>query len=150
MVVYRLVNALYKDDLSGNGAFKYGGRWNEPEHYALYAAEHISLALLELVVHSKMLLQNTNYFLLTFELPSNPKLFKQIQHQQLPVKWAQQQDVTQFIGTSFLQANTLLYLKVPSVIVPTENNFVINPKHPDFKSIKLLSSQKFDVDRRII
>jgi RES domain-containing protein len=63
MLVYRLTNSAFKDDTTGAGAYKYGGRWNEVEYHALYAAEHISLALLELLVHSKMLLQNTSYHL---------------------------------------------------------------------------------------
>ncbi len=51
MTIYRLVRSEYHDDLSGYGAFLYGGRWNSKGQYAVYAAEHISLAVLEIVVN---------------------------------------------------------------------------------------------------
>jgi RES domain-containing protein len=58
-------------------------------------------------------------------------------------------DATQYIGTTFLKAKQLLFLKVPSIIVPEENNIVINPKHEAFKEIQVVTSQKFDVDKRL-
>jgi RES domain-containing protein len=150
MLVYRLTNSFYKDDLSGQGAYLYGGRWNEKETYALYAAEHISLSLVELLVHTKQLLQQPSYHLLTFLLPDESTLFKQIAHDKLSKNWKEDISITQYVGTSFLKQNQLLYLKVPSIIVPNENNVLINPKHPLFKKIKLKASEKFDVDRRLL
>ncbi len=53
MVVYRVANSRYKQStLSGIGAEKVGGRWNEVGTRAVYCSENISLALLEYYVHS--------------------------------------------------------------------------------------------------
>ena len=54
MIVYRIANVKYKDaTLSGIGAEKVGGRWNEVGTRAVYCSENISLALLEYYVHSE-------------------------------------------------------------------------------------------------
>ena len=54
MIVYRIANVKYKDStLTGIGAEKVGGRWNEVGTRAVYCSENISLALLEYYVHSE-------------------------------------------------------------------------------------------------
>ena len=54
MIVYRVANLKYKDlTLSGIGAEKVGGRWNNVGTQAVYCSENISLALLEYYVHSE-------------------------------------------------------------------------------------------------
>jgi RES domain-containing protein len=52
MHVYRIVKSEKRTaDLSGMGAFKAGGRWNEKGTYVLYTSENSSLAFLENLVH---------------------------------------------------------------------------------------------------
>jgi RES domain-containing protein len=54
MFVYRVANVKYKfSTLSGVGAEKVGGRWNERVTRAIYCSENIPLALLEYYVHSE-------------------------------------------------------------------------------------------------
>ena len=53
MIVYRLANGEFTHDLSGKGAKLYGGRWNSFGLPAVYTTEHISLAVLEILVHVK-------------------------------------------------------------------------------------------------
>src|SRR5690606_41357419 len=48
----RIGKARYGDAaMSGVGAYRSGGRWNSPGHHAVYASGHLSLAMLELLVH---------------------------------------------------------------------------------------------------
>ena len=52
MIVYRFANAKYSKDLSGEGSKLFGGRWNNKGTAILYTSTSISLALLELLIHS--------------------------------------------------------------------------------------------------
>ena len=69
MIVYRLTSGQFSNDLSGNGAKLYGGRWNSFGLPALYTTEHISLAMLEMLVHVKAYQSPLNYKLVTLEIP---------------------------------------------------------------------------------
>ena len=64
MIVYRIADRKYKDDLSGTGAKLIGGRWNSPGLPALYTSEHASLATLEIIVHVNKPEKFQNLFLL--------------------------------------------------------------------------------------
>jgi len=63
----------------------------------------------------------------------------------LPDNWNSKppQMVTQFIGDDFIHKADAAVLKVPSIIVPIENNYLINPKHPDASRIKVVSTNPF-------
>lgn len=149
MLVYRLVNAPYREDLSGSGAFLFGGRWNSKGVYALYTSAHISLAALEIVVNFdrglyKMLL---NYYLLTLEVPEGPGV--QLQLKVLKDKWVEDMEYTRFMGDQFLLHRSHLILRVPSAVIPEESNLLLNPQHPDFKKIKIISSRPYGLDNRL-
>lgn len=42
-----------------------------------------------------------------------------------------------------------LLMQVPSATVQGEYNYLINPKHKDFKKIKLIKSEQFVFDERL-
>ncbi|HRO83259.1 MAG TPA: RES family NAD+ phosphorylase [Niabella sp.] len=149
MIVYRLANSEYKDDLSGYGSFLYGGRWNSRGLYALYATEHISLAVLEIVVNYNRSAYSirTSYHLLEIFIPDVPLL--QINVAILKKKWQEDLEYSQMMGDQFLQQKNHLLLKIPSAVIPEENNFLINPDHPDYKKIKIKTSRPYGLDTRL-
>ncbi|MCO5290902.1 MAG: RES family NAD+ phosphorylase [Chitinophagaceae bacterium] len=149
MIVYRLANSEYKDDLSGYGSFLYGGRWNSRGLYALYATEHISLAVLEIVVNYNRSAYSirTSYHLLEIFIPDVPLL--QINVAILKKKWQEDFEYSQMMGDQFLQQKNHLLLKIPSAVIPEENNFLINPDHPDYKKIKIKTSRPYGLDTRL-
>ncbi|MGB3531794.1 MAG: RES family NAD+ phosphorylase, partial [Saprospiraceae bacterium] len=69
----------------------------------------------------------------------------------LPIDWKSipPAHTTQLIGDRFVSSMEGLTLKVPSVIVPGEYNFLINPAHPDFKKVKIIKKEKFEFDKRL-
>jgi RES domain-containing protein len=148
MIVYRLSNGTYSNDLSGIGAKLYGGRWNTAGLPALYATEHISLAVLEILVHIKSYRRPQDYYLIALEIPDSAKAVT-IDHQKLKKNWKEDIVYAQFIGDQFLGAKQSLVLKVPSAIVDQENNFMFNPTHPDAGKIKIRSSKLFVFDKRL-
>ena len=63
--------------------------------------------------------------------------------------WKDDPSYLQSIGDEFLNSKKSLVLKVPSAIIEAENNFIINPAHPDMKKIKILSAENFIFDKRL-
>lgn len=148
MLVYRISDCRYIDDLSGKGAALYGGRWNNKDTYILYTAQSPSLALLEAVVHlGKM--PSAGYCMAALELPD--AIAAALPANALPADWATNPgpDALKNIGDSFIKEMKFLALPVPSVVMPEENNYLINPAHPLFKAIKLKSIKPLKIDERI-
>ena len=148
MIVYRLTSGEFIYDLSGKGAKLYGGRWNSFGLPALYTAEHISLAVLEILVHTKNLRTPLNYYLITIEIPENGSLAS-IDFKKMKRNWKDDPVYLQSMGDEFLTSKQSLVLKVPSAIIEAENNFIINPAHPDLTKIKILKSENFIFDKRL-
>ncbi len=150
MVLYRLVRSEFKDDLTGYGAFLYGGRWNSKALYALYCAEHISLAVLEIVVNYDrgVVALMPSYHLLELELRDDAVL--RVDKGMVKDAWRTDVDYTRFIGDQFLQSQKGVALQVPSAVVPEECIFLLNPSHTAFKRVKIKSSKIYDLDKRLL
>ena len=148
MIVYRLCNQAYNDDLSGTGAKLYGGRWNPVGINALYTTENISLAVLELLVHVKAYRRPQEYYLLSINIPDSIQSHA-VSHAKLKKNWKDDPSYSQFMGGEFLQANEFAVLKVPSAIVDEENNYIINPLHQDSTKIRIVSTRAFYFDKRL-
>ncbi len=148
MIVYRITNSLFKDDISGTGAKIKGARWNMPGSSMLYAAQSISLSVLELLVHIGLQDIQNFYHLLAISIPDDTPV-TEINLNKLKKNWLEDEDYTAFMGTEFLKTNESLVLKVPSAIINEEYNFLVNPYHPDFKKIKIKKSKPFIFDQRL-
>ena len=148
MIVYRISNELYKEDISGNGAAIYGSRWNSKNIKMLYTGEYISLCMLESLVHLRKIDIPTTQYLLSILVPDVE--FQDIKLSKLKEDWQHHINYTQWIGDQFISGNQHLYLKVPSAIVPQEHNFLINPQHKDFKKTKVISSELLEFDKRLL
>ncbi|HEX4878170.1 MAG TPA: RES family NAD+ phosphorylase [Chitinophagaceae bacterium] len=151
MELYRIAQEKYADDLSGNGARLFGGRWNSEGYYALYTSTTRSLALLETLAHTPAkLLQSKNYILVTLQLPDATASFR-MDSKKLPQGWDATEIslFTQKTGNDFLQAKNALLLQVPSVLIPEEMNVVVNPLHPDFRKIKIIHRRRISFDNRV-
>ncbi|MCH5721185.1 RES family NAD+ phosphorylase [Niabella hibiscisoli] len=149
MIIYRLVRSEYQDDLSGYGAFLYGGRWNNKGQYALYGAEHISLAVLEIVVNYDRTTASLlpSYHLVELSVPDSEII--EIDRSVLKKTWSKDMDYTKYIGDEFLQSRSDLVLKIPSAVIPEENNYLLNPAHKDFKKIIIERSKPYGLDNRL-
>lgn len=148
MTIYRLALAKYRDDLSGNGAKLFGGRWNEPGMPALYCADSVALAVLEIAVRTGLNLIPPGYFLLSIQVPEKISI-RSIALNKLKNGWKDDLGYTQWMGTEFLRNNKYAVLEVPSAIIDTAHNYILNPLHQDFKKISLASSLPFAFDKRL-
>ena len=147
MLVYRISKCKYIEDLSGLGAATYPGRWNGKGTYVLYTAATPSLALLESVVHISNI-PSISYCMISLEIPDD--CFTEIK--ELPSDWEANPpaDSLKEIGNRFVREGEFLALKLPSAIMPEDFNFIINPKHKDFKQVRIVSNRNLSIDERLL
>lgn len=132
----------------GEGARLFGGRWNSPGVSAVYLSESVSLALLEVVVHANLSLARRYVVLpVTFE----ESLVEGLDRARLPRDWRRYPAPATVValGDAWLRAGSAAILEVPSAVVPSESNFVVNPAHPGFQRLKIGPPEDLVVDARL-
>lgn len=149
--VYRLTKRKWKATaFDGEGAMTYGGRWNSKGKSCVYVSGSESLAMLEIMVHldDNSLLQHYIMYKITLA----EKDILSLASGKLPEEWRDEPapPETADIGDVWLEGMTSLALAVPSVIVPNEYNYILNPAHPDFKStVQTAKEVNFQPDDRL-
>jgi RES domain-containing protein len=148
MIVYSLSKQAYINDLTGRGAELHGGRWNSKGTAVVYTSSSRALAVLEIAVHTPFGFMPADYFMVTISLPDDLEISEP---KQLPPGWQSNPLIkaTQIIGDDFKKANKYLALKVPSVTVAGDFNYLLNPQHPDFKSVEIITAERFEFDSRL-
>lgn len=150
MIVYRLANKKYKDTtLSGIGAEKVGGRWNEVGTRAVYCSENISLALLEYYVHSDNIANLPKEILIA--KIAYPDSFVVQQISALPERWDQYpySSKTTQVFTALAADRDFFALRVPSTIVPLEYNIILNPLYKAFGQVEIIDFIDLSIDQRL-
>lgn len=139
-------------DLSGKGAEKTGGRWNPVGAPLVYTSQTRALACLETIVHLNSGGLPLNRYLVEISVPE--ALFAKattLEAASLPVGWDAEPPgkVSTDAGLGWLKVKSSALLFVPSVIVPEEQNVLINPLHPDAASITAKKVRKWTYDPRL-
>jgi RES domain-containing protein len=148
MIVYRISNAAYSDDISGTGAKLNGARWNSKGIPMLYTSAHISLAVLEMLVNTQFKDYAIELDLIYIRIPDD-FIPTEIKLAKIKAGWKEDHDYTKFMGDEFIGQNNSLILQVPSAVIQEEYNFLINPLHADFKKIKIQKTKSFWPDQRL-
>ena len=149
---WRIVKAKHASTaFSGDGSNKYGARWNSPGAAVVYVAGSTSLAMLERLVHfhsSKELL----YRYVLFEVIFDEALLTVIDVDALPKTWRKSPpaEALQQLGDAWIANAGSAILRVPSAIVSSEWNYLLNPAHPDFKRITIGPKQPVRFDHRLV
>ena len=150
MIVFRIANTKYKDlTLSGIGAEKVDGRWNEVGTRAVYCSENMSLALLEYYVHSAKISNLPKEILLVKIQFPDEFLIKELEV--LPDRWNQYpySSKTTKIFTNLAMSRDFFALKVPSTIIGLESNIILNPLYKEFGKVEVLEFIKLPYDERL-
>lgn len=145
---WRLVKKSQSTDaFSGDGARIAGGRWNEKGTSVVYASETLSLAAMELFVHTNR--SDLRFPLVYFAIEIPDSVY--VEEGALPLDWRDlpAPDSTKRIGTEWVKRNSSCILQVPSIIVSVEFNFILNPAHHDFKKLKIGKPTEFNFDKRM-
>ncbi|MFN3757159.1 MAG: RES family NAD+ phosphorylase [Flavobacterium sp.] len=149
MIVYRITKRKHSLDISGTGAALFPGRWNQKGTPVLYTSESIEIALLENIVHAPpMIIPDLE--ILTIEIPDNS--IEELTISNLPSNWQNYPSPTILskMGQDWIDEGKTISLKVPSAIVPTSHNFILNCKHKDYNQVKLIEQKSFYFDPRLV
>lgn len=133
----------------GEGARLFGGRWNSPGTRMVYASGSKALAALENLVHlNPPVIFRYAALLVEFDA----KLVETIEAGHLPAKWSEEPPPpsTQAVGDQWVEEARSAVLEVPSAIIQSETNFLLNPAHPDFKKIAIGQPGLFAFDPRLL
>jgi RES domain-containing protein len=150
MKLYRISLCKYIDDLTGTGAEITGGRWNSKGIRVLYTAGSASLAMLEIVAHINNTVVEAVYCMIVLEVPNDSLI--EYKSTELSENWDNfpAEDETRIIGDKFVKERKALLLKVPSVIVPEEHNYLVKPAHEKFPDVKVISKRNISFDKRLV
>lgn len=149
--VYRICKTKYAPRaFDGEGAFRFGGRWNTRGTRMIYTAGSLALAALEMLVHLDDDELLSTYSFVTAQIP--PALILPVKDfRPLPKNWSASPSpvALQRMGDEWVRSLASAVLEVPTTIVPLEQNYLLNPAHPDFAKIKLEKSRRFRFDQRL-
>ena len=146
MIVYRITTAQWSKQLQASGNI---ARWNARGNFVIYTAGSRSLACLENLVHRSGEMCSKQYKVMLIEIPDSINM-EEILLKSLDIDWKNLTNFSycQSIGTKWLIAGKAAVLKVPSIIIEQEYNYLINAQHADFKKIKLIRDDDFGFDAR--
>jgi len=149
MRVYRIGKTKHANDLTGEGARLFGGRWNHKLTPCIYTSESRALALLEYTVNINIEDISRALSITIIEIPTIS--IQEIEEVQLPGNWKQvpAPSSTKDLGTHLLKTSAKLVLKIPSSVITEEYNYLLNPLHPDSKLFKIVDIRDFVYDVRI-
>lgn len=150
LTVWRLLTARFAETaFSGEGARLYGGRWNPKGVPMVYASGSQSLAMLEMLVQDEPL--RARYVMIPATLPRGMKV-ERLTPERLPADWrdAAAREGLREIGSDWVARRSSAVLAVPSVVIPAETNYLLNPLHPAFAKIAIGQPQAFVTDLRLI
>ena len=136
--------------MSGEGSARYPGRWNPRGLRVAYASETLSLATLEVLAHAENLEMLNAYLALQVDLPDDS--IATLSPAELPEDWQRDPapESTRQLGLTWFEARETLALKVPSVLIPTEHNLLINPTHPRFAEVRVAEPVPLPFDVRVL
>ena len=139
-----------QDSFSGNGASIEGGRWNHAGIRMVYASETLSLAAWEKFVHMGDEGRSLKLASYKIEIPPDIRI-EELSRKDLPSNGEAipAPKSTKDIGTEWVKRMRSAILKVPSVTITMEHNYLLNPLHPDFKSLKISAPEPFQFDTRL-
>ena len=147
MNVYRITLLKWSNSLQGSG---YPGRWNSKGRFVIYTSSSRALASLENIVHRSGEGLNGQFKIMVIDIPESVKI-KSLELRKLPRDWYKYSNYKrrQIIGDQWVDDSKFCVLKVPSALINMESNYLINPSHRLFKSIKIKTIEEFVFDPRI-
>lgn len=156
MIAYRICQTAYASTaaemIAGTGGLYSAGRWHSAGKRIVYVSQNLSLAAHEIVVHYPMRKHALRFVMSAIEIPEQLVMtLAAFGATTLPHGWDSQppRRATQAIGDAWLAAKASAALEVPSVIIPGEFNYLLNPEHSDFGAIRATDPKRFSFDPRL-
>jgi RES domain-containing protein len=142
--------AFARTPLDGRGGLFVSGRWHTARRLVTYTSESLALASLEMLVHCDVDLLPTDLVAIEILIPKSVSPVD-LAVSRLPRTWRRYPAPAslQRLGNTWLDHGGACVWRVPSALIPTESNFLINPRHPDMNKIKVVRKFDFQFDPRL-
>lgn len=150
MLIYRICRAEFAQSLNASG---FSGRWNIRGQQVIYASSTRSLAALELLANRSGAELKDAYKVMVLNVPDHLDSCHTILPKMLPLDWMLFSNYgrLQKVGSDWYEATETLLMKVPSVLIHQEFNYLLNTQHADFKTqVRLLEVEDFAWDNRLV
>jgi len=149
MRVWRLCRRAHAAP-DGEGARRYGGRWNQRGTALVYTSGSASLAALEYFVHVDPEDAPADLILTPIDIPPSLAI-GELRIEDLPADWRSlpAPDALARMGTNWARRLEGAVLSVPSAMVPEEKNYLLNPAHPEFPEMTFAPARSFSFDPRM-
>lgn len=151
LTAWRLVKTKHLPQaFDGVGAWRVGGRWNNRGTAILYCSDSIALATLEILSHLQSVAPLPAYSVIPVQF--DDELVEEIDASALPDNWKvfPAPSDTRRIGDDWVKHGATPVLRVPSVVVPRQYNYLINPSHDAFGQIVIGDPTTFEFDPRLL
>jgi RES domain-containing protein len=144
--------ATGEEAFSGLGSRLYGGRWNSKGVTVAYGSATLSLAALEFLVHADVKLLSTMKMVSCEAFWRDNLRIEVVAATSLPRGWRNTPSLAALaaLGDAWVRERRSAILVVPSVVVPSEHNILINPNHPDAANITYQAPSSFSFDPRLL
>ena len=151
MFCWRIAKKKYAASaFDGEGSKRRGGRWTPRGFPAVYTAQTESLAALEQFVQLGDEGRKIQFICFKIEIPKEVRI-EEINVSSLPNNWKDNPapDALKAYGAGWLARGESAVLKVPSALISSECNYILNPLHPDFQRIKIGAPEESCYDPRV-
>jgi RES domain-containing protein len=151
MRIWRICREVHAAGAStGEGARRFGGRWNSRGVPMVYASTSLALAAIELFVHLEPSQSPGDLVSIPAELPHGEPA-RTIHADELPPDWWTDDALAQTrkLGDEWIRSAASLALQVPSVPIRSDWNVLVNPRHPRIAEVKIDPLQPFNFDWRM-
>lgn len=147
---WRIIRSgLASKAFDGGGAKRYPGRWNRQGVPLVYTSESLALATLEMLVHLEDWQMMDQYKCIPVDFDEN--CIQMLTSEEIPADWRDNpiSPSTRLLGTEWVENQSTPVLKVPSSVIPEENNYLINPDHPDIGELTIGTPRPYNFDPRL-
>lgn len=150
MRIWRICRAAFAPEaFSGEGARRFGGRWNSRGIPMVYCSSSLALAAIELFVHLEPNQQPDDLVSIKADLPEGEPA-ERLEALSLPVGWwADNYEPLRRVGDLWIRDKASLAIAVPSAALRSEWNVLVNPLHSAIAGIKIDPPQPFHFDARM-
>jgi len=148
---WRLVKKVHEATaFSGEGARRFGGRWNHRGIAVVYLSDSLALAALELFVHLGPSHSDLEFASFEVQIPDSVSSAV-LEKKDLPKDWRTEPAPVSCkdLGSDWVRSKETGILIVPSVIVPVQSNYILNINHEDFRDLKIDQNDNFSFDPRM-
>lgn len=151
LTAWRIAKTRYASAaFDGEGARLYGGRWSSAGIRVAYASQSVALATLEVLAGLGRMSLLASYSLVSVQFEKSD--LEILPAASLPANWRTYPapPELQAFGDKWIAENRSLVLQVPSAIIETETNYLLNPMHASFASLTISAPVPFELDARLV